>query len=180
MQKRISVGAIILPLLFALNTEAADGINIIPLPEKVQLKDGFFTITPQTQVLTSKDAEGIGQYLNGLLKPAMGGALTLRKTAKVTPENNSILLIIKAVENDLGDEGYKLDVTPTSVAIIANAPAGLFYGVQTLRQLLPPAIESPTKVDTMEWQIPCVAIEDKPRFAWHSSNATSICLPCTR
>ena len=60
----------------------------------------------------------------------------------------------------LGDEGYQLTVTPASVRVVANAPAGLFHGVQTLRQLLP--AKGPQR-------IPAVSIRDRPRFAWRGA-----------
>ena len=67
----------------------------------------------------------------------------------------------------LGAEGYRLSVTPQQVTISAPKPAGLFYGVQSLRQLLPPAIfREASVVQGVEWTIPCVEIEDAPRFAW--------------
>ncbi len=53
-----------------------------------------------------------------------------------------------------------------AVTIRAAAPAGLFYGIQTLRQLLPPAIFSKQKVEGVPWTVPCVRITDHPRFAW--------------
>jgi hexosaminidase len=55
---------------------------------------------------------------------------------------------------------------PEAVVICAVAPAGLFYGIQTHRQLLPPAVFSRQKVDGVQWSVPCVRITDHPRFAW--------------
>lgn len=65
-----------------------------------------------------------------------------------------------------GSEGYELHAAPDRVTIVAPRPAGLFYGIQTLRQLLPAAIFSKTKVDDVAWDVPCVKITDSPRFAW--------------
>jgi len=65
-----------------------------------------------------------------------------------------------------GDEGYSLTVAPKNITIEAAASAGAFYGVQTLRQLLPMEIFSPNKVERTEWSIPCIEIFDKPRFKW--------------
>src|SRR5262249_25048342 len=67
---------------------------------------------------------------------------------------------------ELGDEGYKLSVNPERIEIAANSEAGLFYGCQTLRQLLPTQIYRSAKVLNVEWTIPCVEITDAPRFNW--------------
>ena len=66
----------------------------------------------------------------------------------------------------MGAEGYDLAVTPDSVVIRAPTQAGLFYGVQTLFQLLPPEIFSSNVMRDVNWQMPCVQIEDWPRFKW--------------
>jgi hexosaminidase len=66
----------------------------------------------------------------------------------------------------LRKEGYHLSVTSTHVTITANQPAGLFYGVQTLLQLLPKEIESKVIVRDAKWIIPAVEITDYPKLAW--------------
>jgi len=65
----------------------------------------------------------------------------------------------------LGKEGYTFESTPKGVIISANQTAGLFYGMQTLLQLLPKEIESKSLAKTT-WAIPSVKITDYPRFAW--------------
>ena len=67
---------------------------------------------------------------------------------------------------ELHEEGYLLSVRSTGIVITANKPVGLFYGAQTLWQLLPPEIESKIKVSGVNWQAPVVEIKDYPRFAW--------------
>jgi hexosaminidase len=63
-------------------------------------------------------------------------------------------------------EEYELQVTQRGVHLSAGTPAALFRGVQTLRQLMPPAIEGETVVSGMKWTIPCVTVRDYPRFEW--------------
>jgi len=70
----------------------------------------------------------------------------------------------------IGKEGYTLVSSPNGVVITANAPAGLFYGMQTLLQLLPKEIESKTAVN-VPWTIPSVKITDYPRFGWRGRYA---------
>jgi hexosaminidase len=90
---------------------------------------------------------------------------------KVSVSNNASNAIIKLELNKtedatLGNEGYTLSVTTKDITIKANKPAGIFYGVQTLMQLLPKEIESAENVDNIAWKVPCVEITDYPRFGW--------------
>ncbi|RYG04009.1 MAG: beta-N-acetylhexosaminidase, partial [Chitinophagaceae bacterium] len=66
----------------------------------------------------------------------------------------------------IGNEGYKLEVSPNTIQIQANKPAGVFYAFQTLLQLLPKEIESARAVTKESWNIPAVNITDYPRFGW--------------
>ena len=67
----------------------------------------------------------------------------------------------------LGREGYQLDVTPSGVLIRGGGAAGMFYGTQTLLQLLPPRVFSAAKVqEPVAWTVPAVRIKDRPRFVW--------------
>jgi hexosaminidase len=68
------------------------------------------------------------------------------------------------------DEGYVLEVSSERVIARAGGDRGLFYAVQTIRQLLPPAIFREGRVANVEWTIPAVSIEDAPRFAWRGSH----------
>jgi len=76
------------------------------------------------------------------------------------------LILNKTANPTLGGEGYMLTVNPTSVTISANQPAGIFYGIQTLYQLLPKEIESRLLVRDVKWSSPCITITDYPRFGW--------------
>jgi hexosaminidase len=97
------------------------------------------------------------------------------KTVAGEPPTGSVLLTTKGADATLGAEGYQLDVTPTGVVIRASTTAGLFYGIQTLRQLLPPQVESREKVTGVAWDVPCVQIKDSPRCAWRG-----LMLDCAR
>jgi hexosaminidase len=69
----------------------------------------------------------------------------------------------------LGEEGYELHVTRDSARLVANRPAGLFRGIQTIRQLLPADIESEMGQDRYDWSIPALTIVDQPRFAYRGA-----------
>jgi hexosaminidase len=145
----------------------ADPISIIPQPQKVVVADGHFSITPQTQIFstspaTNDAADALAVHLNALK--------LIRKTTGAAddsaPGKGAIVLTTSKADPTLGDEGYTLDVTADSVVIRASQPAGMFYGVQTLLQLLPPAVYSASPAAGTDWNLPCVHIEDKPRFKW--------------
>ncbi len=139
--------------------------GIIPQPVKMAIQDGHFHISSDTRVAASGDARQETTKLIDFLAPAMG--LRLALLDQPTPDSNLIqLLLVSPPDNTLGEEGYELQVTPQSIRIRANKPAGLFNAIQSLRQLLPPAIFSPQKAEQTQWSVPCVRITDAPRFGW--------------
>lgn len=142
-------------------------IRIIPKPQKIEKGEGPFTLNEKTFISikpSSSEMETIGHYLVDLLAPATGVKLPVKSSW--FSRSNGIVLKLDASQKQLGDEGYILKCTSKEIIIIAAKPAGVFYGVQTLRQLLPVQIESWQKVDGVAWKVPCVSIEDQPRFRW--------------
>ncbi len=148
-------------------TTSAGELALIPLPQKMQPHDGIFKLAPDTPVFADSAALETGNYLAAQLHRATGYSLKVQTSASLTvATRGSIQFITQAAETNLGPEGYTLTVTPDSVVISAPSPAGLFYGVQTLMQLLPPEIFSTNVITNRDWQVPCVAITDWPRFKW--------------
>ena len=84
------------------------------------------------------------------------------------PAANYILLQLNDSVKELGSEGYHLSVTPDRIIIESFTAAGVFYGYQTLRQLLPPAFEG-NQDSINEWIVPSVDIVDGPRFTWRGN-----------
>ena len=144
---------------------------IIPLPTSVALAPaGVFAIDSSTSVVVAPGAgpevDRVAQRVLELIgRPA--GAMPRRLIAADTLPARSIYLRL-GDDAALGEEGYRLDVTPALVTITANRPAGLFYGVQTMRQLLPPSIEHPGALNR-NLRIPAGVVVDAPRFAWRGS-----------
>jgi hexosaminidase len=146
-------------------------ISIIPQPLHLTQQAGTFILRPDTCIVT-KDAQlPLGHALADMLDPATGFSL------KVGPsdQQSNIIRLKLDVSQATGPEGYHLEASPTVITISAAAPAGIFYGMQTLRQLLPPAIFSPTLVQGVAWTVPAVSIDDRPRFAWRG-----MMLDCSR
>jgi hexosaminidase len=138
---------------------------IIPLPAKMELSAGTFTITPETVIVTDEASAITARQLVDYIKPAAGFAPHVTGSTSGNA-GATITLMQDPSLTRLGKEGYQLTVTPQAIRISAVAQAGLFYGVQTLRQLLPPQIFSGSLVRNLAWTVPCVAIEDQPRFPW--------------
>ena len=140
------------------------GINIIPQPVKCTPTDGHFALNADTAIVAAGAAAAVGQQLAAALAPATG--FWPKVLAESARDANTIRLRLDRNLANLGPEGYRLSVTRRQVMITAAQPAGLFYGVQSLRQLLPPAIFREAKVEGVAWTIPGVEIEDYPRFSW--------------
>ena len=142
-------------------------INIIPQPEHVKISEGQFKVTPKTKLIVSAKAVEVGNYFNDFLFKSADFQLSVNeRTDNNLPKSGFILLELIQEDSSLGKEGYELKVSNDKIIITALETAGLFYGVQSIRQLLPPQIESPKPVKNIEWKVPAVEIKDKPRFAW--------------
>ena len=141
--------------------------NIIPKPVSVTATGDTFTLTGAANIYVepaTAELTAIGGYLAGKLKPATGYGLRV-VPATGAPPQGSLYLTTQGGDPALGEEGYQLTVTPDMVTLAAYRPAGLFRGIQTIRQLLPPAVESPAS-QPGPWPMATGTIEDTPRFAW--------------
>src|SRR5437762_5211957 len=144
---------------------ASDSIPaIVPRPAHVTMQPGAFTLKAGTVIVTDRALVGLGERLADCLFPATGLRLAVRTAAPAGTAAISIRLDSSLAR--LGDEGYRLDVSRSHVAIRAYRAAGAFYGIETLRQLLPPAIFRQAEMAGVAWSVPGIAIEDLPRFAW--------------
>lgn len=140
---------------------------LIPRPVHLSPGRGVFHLTAHTVIVitpATRETRAVAQTLAESLRPATGFDLPVRPQS--SRDATVIELSLRAAGAALGSEGYTLRVTPTRITISARAPAGLFYGVQTLRQLLPPDIMSPRLITRTPWIVPAVTIRDRPRYAW--------------
>ena len=144
---------------------ASDSIPaIVPRPAHVTPQPGAFTLRAGTVIVTDRALRKVGELLGDYLFPATGLRLGVATAAPAGTPVISIRLDSSLAR--LGDEGYRLDVSRSRVAIRAYRAAGAFYGIETLRQLLPPAIFRQAEMAGVAWSVPGIAIEDLPRFAW--------------
>ncbi|MFG1991316.1 beta-N-acetylhexosaminidase [Actinoplanes sp. NPDC048988] len=122
---------------------------MIPQPVSITRKDGFFHLNPAVPLDAGPGLDGVATWLRQALRcplPPGRGGVTLR------------------VDDAKPLEGYALTCAPTSLEIVGGSPAGVFRGVQTLRQLLPAA--ALRRAGEVDWNVPAVHITDQPRFAW--------------
>ena len=144
--------------------------RLVPAPVSLSANGGDpFVITSGTRIVVDAgtgDVARTGELLAALLRPSTGFAVPVSTQGSAA---GSIALRLAADRTSLGDEGYDLVATRDSVRITAYRPAGLFRATQTLRQLLPPSIESHMQISGVPWAIPAVSISDQPRFAWRGA-----------
>jgi len=149
--------------------EDVDMVSVIPKPQIMRTGNGTFQITKETIILTPTDdneALGVAKYFANRIKTAGELRLKFRNSNKSEAPEKTILFFRTPDLTQLGKEGYQLIVTRKNIVLKAAEPAGLFYGVQTLFQLLPPEIYSSKSVAEVEWNVPAVEIKDVPRFGW--------------
>jgi hexosaminidase len=145
-------------------SRASDVTPIIPAPMKVEAHEGNFQLARSTRILSDREFKNEARLLAARLRPATGFPVKVRSSAENTAD--AILLTSAGADPSLGAEGYELSVTPSNVVIRSATAAGIFYGTQSLLQLLPPPIFASTRVTNVDWQISCLQIVDQPRFAW--------------
>ncbi len=151
-----SVGAVV---------RAANPTPILPAPLKAEAREGQFQLTAASRIRADGAFKNEAQLLASRLRAATGFALKL-KADKSQIAGADIVLTTNGADAALGAEGYGLSVTTNGIVIRATTAAGIFYGAQSLLQLLPPEIFSAKPADGMAWTISCVEISDAPRFGW--------------
>lgn len=147
-------------------------LNIVPIPQKTELTNGVFKITPGTTVSTPEIFRERAKQLKWYLEPALGFDLAVVSK----PEKNNCI-VLKQDKNlaNLGNEAYRLEISTDIITLAASHEKGIFWGIQTLRQLLPYQVLREAPVKGIKWEIPCLRIEDFPRFGWRG-----LMLDCSR
>ncbi|MDG4825396.1 family 20 glycosylhydrolase [Asanoa sp. WMMD1127] len=141
--------------------------SVVPVPASVQPAAGVtYTLPPNAAIQTHAGATAVGDHLAGILRPSTGYALPVT-TVSGTP-SGGIALLLTGADPSVGAEGYQLDITAAAITIRAQTAAGLFYGVQTLRQLLPPTVEA-RSVQPGPWEVAGGRIVDRPRYGYRGA-----------
>ncbi len=143
--------------------QSSNDISLIPQPVSLKRMEGAFILPASLVIETDAAGAKVGAYLSKKINTATGYRSSV--SANLSAAAGVIRLSVVA-DKTANKEQYKLKSGPEGVSITAPDAAGLFYGVQTLLQLLPSAIESKTVVQNTSWTVPAVEITDYPRFAW--------------
>ncbi|MFE2677405.1 beta-N-acetylhexosaminidase [Streptomyces hygroscopicus] len=147
--------------------------RVVPAPASVRPAAGSYTIRPDTRIRVSgtdgsaRPARRVGDYLAKLLRPSTGYRLPV--TTRSGGDGIRLRLMPDgAGARKLGAEGYRLEVTSRAITLSARGSAGLFHGVQTLRQLLPASVERTTR-QPGPWRVSGGTITDVPRYGWRGA-----------
>lgn len=143
-------------------------VALLPKPARLQVTGGTFHLNRTTQLLVdAPDAADVRRLTNALCDitglPLWSGSAA-----------GCCIRIEPHLADALGADGYRLAVRPDGLRIVAAAPAGAYYACQALRQLIPPRPLG-SGATAAGWEVPCVEIEDRPRFIWRG-----LMLDCSR
>ncbi|MBO3097397.1 glycoside hydrolase family 20 protein [Gelidibacter pelagius] len=146
----------VLFMAFSCKKKAVEKTGIIPQPNFINYQDGTFLITENTTIVAEDSKEG--NWNAAELKSFLDENFDLNIEISSESQSNAIQLIVNNDETD--DEAYQLEVSKSGVLITANSYHGVFYGIQTLKQLLTPKtiIKKPV--------LNFVDITDGPEFGW--------------
>ena len=137
--------------------------NLIPKPAVVTATGSSFEVTQNTKIILGNETEEmkmIGEYFAKLIRPATGFKMEIEHGEE---SSGYFYFIVSNSSPELGDEGYKLNITNSIVKLEANKPQGIFRGIQTLRQLFPPDIEKLTP-QSISWELASGNIMDYPSY----------------
>ena len=154
--------------------------TIIPRPVTLTYQTGLYVINASTKLIVSVDdnadliqASGVAEYLAGKLRPSTGFTLNVINAGTPAPTDITLKTIAKSQNlatgvnyTTAGDEGYALVADENGAVITAYTPEGLFRGIQTIRQLLPPEVEKTSLVNGVDWRFQYINIVDYPRYEW--------------
>ena len=125
---------------------------IFPTPQSVQLKEGALRLAGLPAITAPSELSAEAKFAADFLRPRVGGA---------REGNGSLTLELGSVEGQRSPEAYELAVDATGVRIVGNSSAGVFYGLQTLRSLLPAAAPAAAGI-----VLPALRVADAPRFGY--------------
>ncbi|MBD3225878.1 MAG: family 20 glycosylhydrolase [Caldithrix sp.] len=167
MKRLLVFSAVVLLTFVQCAKKELTQLPIVPQPDAVEEMEGHFVFDEATRVVYPHNSDGLQtviDFMKELMEPATGFPLSAEQ-GPVSKTHAINLVIDPSIKGPQGS--YRLQVQPDHITIRAAAAVGLFYGVQTLRQLMPVAIEQGNdKTKAIQWQIPALEIEDSPSFSY--------------
>ncbi len=171
---RCLIGAVSLVAVADGRAQDVPAIPVIPRPVTVEVTPGAFRLAQDTEIRFESAAAPAAELLRGWLKSATGMDVPA-VPAQVGDAPGGIHLALIEDSESTSPEAYRLTITPDAVELSAGDPRGLLCGCQTLRQLLPATVGAESPAEPTVWRLPCVTIEDAPRFVWRG-----LMLDCSR
>ncbi len=160
----VAAGVLVFWLAFNRIERRREACAIVPQPEHLEVRRRNFNLAPGAQIRAEAFCQSEAKLLAQRLRTSTGYGIPIAE--KAPPRDAMIELTSQGAKKDLGAEGYEVEVTTGRITIRASSSAGIFYGTQSLLELLPPAIFSQRVGTNHTWAVPCLRIEDQPRFAW--------------
>lgn len=139
---------------------------IIPLPMNISWQEGSYTVPNENIICYNQGSDGTAAWLQKLLISA-GVEVSLSENNDFNCGNWKIVKDID-LKDRLGEEGYMLNIGEQGITLKGATDAGLFYGIQTLRQFFPPAVEQ-SNLKNVKVRLRYVSIEDKPKYSWRGT-----------
>lgn len=137
-------------------------LDIVPLPQKIVQGGSSFLLKPQTKIFYAKGLKQQAELLSAALSPATGFDFILVESSH--PANG--IALRTGNSGSANKESYQLNVNKDLISINGNTSAGVFYGIQTLLQILPPEIHNKERQKAVKWEIKGAAITDAPLYPW--------------
>lgn len=148
------------PIIESSPPSVAD-IAITPKPKQLDRRSGQFIFKSQTKiVIDDLRLMNTAEYWQNFLEPSTGFYLEIEEGQA---QADSLFL---SIDDTLEAEAYILDIQSDAISIRGGEASGVFYGLQSLRQLLDPKVEMRSPVNNQDWSVPAVTIEDAPRFPY--------------
>ncbi|TZF82825.1 family 20 glycosylhydrolase [Pedobacter sp. BS3] len=147
----------------------SNDLSIIPQPQHLKENAGEFRINSATKIVYDKTTPGLADIAADLaanLKSRLGYPVKVTNVINAGVGANIIVLTAKNAIDTLGNEGYTLSVDRNQITVRAPKANGIFYGVETIYQLLPVMKKGET---VKSLAVPAVEITDKPRFGWRGA-----------
>ncbi|MDP5043606.1 MAG: beta-N-acetylhexosaminidase, partial [Leeuwenhoekiella sp.] len=150
-------------------TAQEEVLSIIPIPTQYEVKEGNFKFDEKTIFYvdtTNTEVYKVAEGLQTKLRMVSGMLIPIQPLSNFNEHTLHAVAFQLDSLSDLGKEGYKLEVNTRQITLNAKQPAGLFYGVQSLIQLLPPEIVKKEIIRAFDWTVPAVSIRDVPKYKW--------------